>query len=44
MKKILLATTFLLTLVLGGCQYLPWNKTAESRADNTETINKDYSY
>ena len=44
MKKILLATTFLLTLVLGGCQYLPWNKTAESRADNTETTNKDYSY
>ena len=44
MKKISLATTFLLTLVLGGCQYLPWNKTAESRADNTETTNKDYSY
>ena len=43
MKKILLVTTLLLPLVLGGCQYLPWNKTAEPAADN-KTTNKDYSY
>ena len=43
MKKILLVTTLLLPLVLGGCQYLPWNKTAEPAADN-KTTNKDHSY
>ena len=35
MKKILLATTLLLTLCLGGCQYLPWNKSAETPSDST---------
>ena len=35
MKKFLLATTLLLTLVLGGCQYLPWNKSAETRSAST---------
>lgn len=35
MKKFLLATTLLLTLVLGGCQYLPWNKSAETSPDST---------
>lgn len=35
MKKFLLATTLLLTLVLGGCQYLPWNKSAETLSDST---------
>ena len=35
MKKFLLATTLLLTLVLGGCQYLPWNKSAETPSDST---------
>lgn len=34
MKK-LLVTTLLLTLVLGGCQYLPWNKSAETPSDST---------
>ena len=35
MKKLLLATTLSLTLVLGGCQYLPWNKSAETPSDST---------
>ena len=35
MKKLLLATILLLTLVLGGCQYLPWNKSAETPFDST---------
>ena len=35
MKKLLLTTTLLLTLVLGGCQYLPWNKSAETPSDST---------
>ena len=35
MKKFLLATMLLLTLVLGGCQYLPWNKSAETPSDST---------
>lgn len=35
MKKFLLATTLLLTLVLGGCQYLPWNKSGEPASDST---------
>lgn len=35
MKKFLLATTLSLTLVLGGCQYLPWNKSAETRSAST---------
>lgn len=35
MKKFLLATTLLLTLVLGGCQYLPWNKSSETTSDST---------
>ncbi|MGI2822471.1 DUF6287 domain-containing protein [Streptococcus mitis] len=35
MKKFLLATILLLTLVLGGCQYLPWNKSAETQSDST---------
>ena len=35
MKKLLLATSLLLTLVLGGCQYLPWNKSAETPSDST---------
>ena len=35
MEKFLLATTLLLTLVLGGCQYLPWNKSAETPSDST---------
>ena len=35
MKKFLLATTLLLTLVLGGCQYLPWNKSAETPSAST---------
>ena len=35
MKKFLLATTLLLTLVLGGCQYLPWNKSVETPSDST---------
>ena len=35
MKKFLLATTLLLTLVLGGCQYLPWNKSAETTSAST---------
>ena len=43
MKKILLATTFLLTLVLGGCQYLPWNKSAEPASEEVATPEIDYS-
>ena len=35
MKKFLLATTLILTLVLGGCQYLPWNKSSETTSDST---------
>ena len=35
MKKLLLTTTLSLTLVLGGCQYLPWNKSAETPSDST---------
>ena len=35
MKKFLLTTMLLLTLVLGGCQYLPWNKSAETPSDST---------
>ena len=35
MKKFLLATMLLLTLVLGGCQYLPWNKSVETPSDST---------
>ena len=35
MKKFLLATTLLLTLVLGSCQYLPWNKSSETTSDST---------
>lgn len=35
MKKLLLTTTLLLTLVLGGCQYLPWNKSAETTSNST---------
>lgn len=49
MKKFLLATTLLLTLVLGGCQYLPWNKSAETQPDSTSDTSAaspeiDYSY
>ena len=49
MKKFLLATTLLLTLVLGGCQYLPWNKSSETTSDSTPDTSAasseiDYSY
>ena len=44
MKKFLLATTLLLTLVLGGCQYLPWNKSAESASEEVASPEIDYSY
>ena len=49
MKKFLLATSLLLTLVLGGCQYLPWNKSAETTSNSpldtsTESPEIDYSY
>ena len=49
MKKLLLATSLLLTLVLGGCQYLPWNKSAETTSNSpsdtsTESPEIDYSY
>ena len=49
MKKLLLATTLLLTLILGGCQYLPWNKNAEITSSSTSdtsvaTPEMDYSY
>ena len=43
MKKFLLATTLLLTLVLGGCQYLPWNKSAEPASEEVATPEIDYS-
>ena len=49
MKKLLLTTTLLLTLVLGGCQYLPWNKNAETTSNSpsdtsTASPEMDYSY
>ena len=44
MKKILLATTLLLTLCLGGCQYLPWNKTIEPASEEVASPKIDYSY
>ena len=49
MKKFLLTTTLLLTLVLGGCQYLPWNKSAEITSNSpldtsTSSTEIDYSY
>ena len=49
MKKLLLATSLLLTLVLGGCQYLPWNKSTETTSNSpsdtsTESPEIDYSY
>lgn len=44
MKKFLLATTLLLTLVLGGCQYLPWNKSAEPASEEVASPEIDYSY
>ena len=43
MKKFLLATTLLLTLVLGGCQYLPWNKSAETPSEEVASQEIDYS-
>lgn len=43
MKKLLLATTLSLTLVLGGCQYLPWNKTIEPVSEEVATPEIDYS-
>ncbi len=43
MKKFLLATSLLLTLVLGGCQYLPWNKSAEPASEEVATPEIDYS-
>ena len=43
MKKFLLATTLILTLVLGGCQYLPWNKTIEPASEEVATPEIDYS-
>ena len=44
MEKFLLATTLLLTLVLGGCQYLPWNKTIEPVSEEVASPEIDYSY
>ena len=44
MKKLLLATTLSLTLVLGGCQYLPWNKTIEPVSEEVASPEIDYSY
>lgn len=44
MKKLLLATTLSLTLVLGGCQYLPWNKSAEPVTEEVASPDIDYSY
>ena len=44
MKKLLLATTLLLTLNLGGCQYLPWNKSAEPASEEVASPEIDYSY
>ena len=43
MKKLLLATTLSLTLVIGGCQYLPWNKTIEPASEEVATPEIDYS-
>ena len=43
MKKFLLATSLLLTLVLGGCQYLPWNKSAEPASEEVVNPEIDYS-
>ncbi|WP_212750437.1 hypothetical protein [Streptococcus pseudopneumoniae] len=43
MKKLLLTTTLSLTLVLGGCQYLPWNKSAEPASEEVATPEIDYS-
>ena len=43
MKKLLLATTLSLTLVLGGCQYLPWNKTIEPVSEEVASPEIDYS-
>ena len=43
MKKFLLATTLLLILVLGGCQYLPWNKTIEPASEEVASPEIDYS-
>ena len=43
MKKLLLATTLSLILVLGGCQYLPWNKSAEPASEEVATPEIDYS-
>ena len=43
MKKLLLATTLSLTLVLGGCQYLPWNKSAEPASEEVVNPEIDYS-
>ena len=44
MKKLLLTTTLSLTLVLGGCQYLPWNKSAELASEEVASPEIDYSY
>ena len=44
MKKFLLATALLLTLVLGGCQYLPWNKSAKPASEEVASPEIDYSY
>ena len=49
MKKFLLSTTLLLILVLGGCQYVPWNKSSETTSDSTPDTSAasseiDYSY
>lgn len=44
MKKLLLVTSLLLTLVLGGCQYLPWNKSAEPASEEVASPEIDYSY
>lgn len=43
MKKLLLATTLSLTLVLGGCQYLPWNKSVEPASEEVVNPEIDYS-
>ena len=43
MKKFLLGTTLLLTLCLGGCQYLPWNKTIEPASEEVATPEINYS-
>ena len=44
MKKLLLVTSLLLTLVLGGCQYLPWNKSSEPASEEVASSEIDYSY